>query len=56
MMQKYFGKFAKELNLPFEELFSFGHTRLNPDEPFSMTILACGSVGTRMASANCTVK
>jgi len=40
MMQKYFGKFAKELNISFEELFSFGHTRLNPDEPFSMTILA----------------
>ena len=40
MMQKYFGKFAKELNVPFDELFSFGHTRLNPDEPFSMTILA----------------
>ena len=40
MMQKYFGKFAKELNIPFEELFSFGHTRLNPDEPFSMTVLA----------------
>ena len=39
-MQKYFGKFAKELNIPFDELFSFGHTRLNPDEPFSMTILA----------------
>ncbi|PYK30122.1 MAG: alpha-glucan phosphorylase [Verrucomicrobia bacterium] len=40
MMQKYFGKFAEELNIPFDELFSFGHTRLNPDEPFSMTILA----------------
>src|ERR1041384_7693847 len=40
MMQKYFGKLAKELNVSFEELFSFGHTRLNPDEPFSMTILA----------------
>ena len=40
MMQKYFGKFAKELNIPFDGLFSFGHTRLNPDEPFSMTILA----------------
>ncbi len=26
--------------MPFDELFSFGHTRLNPDEPFSMTILA----------------
>jgi starch phosphorylase len=40
MMQKYFGKFAKELNIPFDELFSFGHTRLHPDEPFNMTILA----------------
>jgi starch phosphorylase len=40
MMQKYFGNFAKELNIPFEELFSFGHTRLNPEDPFSMTILA----------------
>jgi starch phosphorylase len=40
MMQKYFGNFAKELNIPFEELFSFGNTRLNPDDPFSMTILA----------------
>jgi starch phosphorylase len=40
MMQKYFGKFAKELNIPFGELFSFGQTRLNPDDPFSMTILA----------------
>jgi starch phosphorylase len=40
MMQKYFGKFAKESNIPFDELFSFGNTRLNPNEPFSMTILA----------------
>jgi len=40
MMQKYFGKFAKEINIPFDELFSFGHTRLNPGDPFSMTILA----------------
>ena len=40
MMQKYFGKFAKELSIPFDELFSFGHTRLNSDDPFSMTILA----------------
>jgi glycogen phosphorylase len=40
MMQKYFGKFAKELNVLFDELFSFGHTRLNPNDPFSMTILA----------------
>ena len=40
MMQKYFGKLAKELNIPFDELFSFGHTRVNSDDPFSMTILA----------------
>src|SRR5437867_4045415 len=40
MMQKYFGNFAKELNIPFEELFSFGHTRLNQEDPFSMNILA----------------
>src|SRR6266481_5841798 len=40
MIRKYFGNFAKELNIPFDELFSFGHTRLNPEDPFSMTILA----------------
>jgi len=40
LMQKYFGKFTKELNIPFDELFSFGHTRLNSDDSFSMTILA----------------
>src|SRR5438034_1855694 len=40
MMQKYFGKFAKELNIPFDELFSFGETRLNPNDPLIMTLLA----------------
>src|SRR3954462_7946092 len=40
MMRKYFGDFAKELNVPFDELFSFGQTRVNPTDPFSMTILA----------------
>src|SRR5213596_3595360 len=40
MMRKYFGTFAKELNIPFEELFSFGQTRVDPNDPFSMTILA----------------
>jgi glycogen phosphorylase len=40
MMKKYFGTFAKELNIPFDELFSFGQTRVNPNDPFSMTILA----------------
>src|SRR5437899_3424449 len=40
MMRKYFGNFAKELNIPFDELFTFGQTRLDPNDPFSMTILA----------------
>src|SRR3984893_5980683 len=40
MMRKYFGQFARELGIPFEELFSFGQTRVNPSDPFSMTILA----------------
>jgi starch phosphorylase len=40
MMKKYFGNFAKELSIPFDELFSFGQTRVHPDDPFSMTILA----------------
>src|SRR5207247_3815948 len=40
MMRKYFGDFAKELSIPFDELFSFGQTRVDPTDPFSMTILA----------------
>ncbi|MBA2433397.1 MAG: alpha-glucan family phosphorylase, partial [Chthoniobacterales bacterium] len=40
MMRRYFGDFVKELGLPFEELFTFGQTRVNADDPFSMTILA----------------
>jgi len=40
MMRRYFGGFAKELGVPFEEIFSFGQTRVNADDPFSMTILA----------------
>src|SRR5947208_15533441 len=40
MMRKYFGKFASELNIPFDELFSVCHIRLNLYDPFSMTILA----------------
>jgi starch phosphorylase len=40
MMRKYFGNFAKELNIPFDELFSFGQTRVDRNDPFSMTILA----------------
>ena len=40
MMRKYFGSFATEIGLPFDEFFSFGQTRVNPTDPFSMTILA----------------
>ena len=40
MMRKYFGDFAKELGIPFDELLSFGQTRLDRSDPFSMTILA----------------
>src|SRR6266513_3386896 len=40
MMRKYFGSFATEIGLPFDEFFSFGQTRLNATDPFSMTILA----------------
>ncbi len=40
MMRRYFGNFAGELGIPFEELFTFGQTRVNADDPFSMTILA----------------
>jgi starch phosphorylase len=40
MMRKYFGHFARDLGIPFEELFSFGQTRVNSSDPFSMTILA----------------
>jgi starch phosphorylase len=40
MMKKYFGEFAAQLGIPFDELFSFGQTRVHPTDPFSMTILA----------------
>src|SRR4051812_15569822 len=40
MMRKYFGSFATEVGLPFDEFFSFGQTRVNANDPFSMTILA----------------
>ncbi|HMJ05836.1 MAG TPA: alpha-glucan family phosphorylase [Chthoniobacterales bacterium] len=40
MMRRYFGDFVKELGLPFDEFFSFGQSRVNADDPFSMTILA----------------
>src|SRR5438045_4288185 len=40
MVLKYFGSFATEIGLPFDEFFSFGQTRVNATDPFSMTILA----------------
>lgn len=40
MMRKYFGDLAKELGIPFDDLFSFGQTRVDRADPFSMTILA----------------
>lgn len=40
MMRRYFGEFAKELEIPFDELFSFGQTRVDRSDPFSLTILA----------------
>src|SRR5207245_466726 len=40
MMLKYFGAMSKELGLPFDEFFSFGQSRVNATDPFSMTILA----------------
>ena len=40
MMRKYFGGFAKELQISFDELFRFGQSSVNPVDAFSMTILA----------------
>src|SRR2546427_12045964 len=40
MMRKYFGNFAKELNIPFDELFSVVQTRVNAHYPFCINILA----------------
>ncbi|MDQ6655683.1 MAG: alpha-glucan family phosphorylase, partial [Verrucomicrobiota bacterium] len=40
MMRTYFSEFVQALGIPFDELFTFGQTRTNRDEPFSMTILA----------------
>lgn len=40
MMRRYFADFTNQLGIPFDELLSFGQTRVNPTDPFSMTILA----------------
>src|SRR5947208_17080486 len=38
MIRTYFGSFATEMGLPFDELFSFAHARGNAADPLSMTI------------------
>jgi starch phosphorylase len=40
LMRKYFGTYPAKVGLEFESFVSFGQTRKNPVEPFSMTILA----------------
>jgi starch phosphorylase len=40
MMKRYFGDFAKQLQIPFDELLRFGQTTVDPLAAFSMTILA----------------
>ncbi|HYJ05281.1 MAG TPA: alpha-glucan family phosphorylase, partial [Chthoniobacterales bacterium] len=40
MMKRYFGDFAAQLGLAFDEFLRFGQTSLNPADAFSMTVLA----------------
>src|SRR6185436_13569486 len=40
MMKRYFGEFARQLQIPFDDLFRFGQTSVDPSDTFSMTILA----------------
>lgn len=40
LMQRYFGDFPKKIGVDFDKFFSFGQTRTDPEENFSMTILA----------------
>jgi starch phosphorylase len=40
LMQKYFGSYPAKFGISFEKFVSFGQTRNDPAEPFSMTILA----------------
>src|SRR5438132_5495135 len=40
MMKRYFGDFATQLGIPFDEFFLFGQTSVNPCDAFSMTVLA----------------
>ncbi len=43
LMQKYFGDYPASVGIDFETFASFGQTRKDPHEPFSMTILALRS-------------
>ncbi len=40
LMRKYFGEYPASVGIDFETFASFGQTRKDPHEPFSMTILA----------------
>jgi starch phosphorylase len=40
LMQRYFGDYPAKVGIDFTTFVSFGQTRTNPHEPFSMTILA----------------
>src|SRR5438309_5460897 len=40
MMKRYFGEFANQLGISFDEFFRFGQTSVNPVDAFSMTVLA----------------
>src|SRR5437773_2526499 len=40
MMKRYFGDFATQLGISFDEFFRFGQTSVNPFDAFSMTVLA----------------
>src|SRR2546423_3642404 len=40
MMKRYFGDFATQLGISFDEFFRLGQTSVNPFDAFSMTVLA----------------
>ncbi|MDB6156207.1 MAG: hypothetical protein JWL90_4660 [Chthoniobacteraceae bacterium] len=43
LMRKYFGNYAAQVGIDFSTFVSFGQTRNDPSEPFSMTIFALRS-------------
>lgn len=40
LMQRYFSDYPSRVGIDFDKFFSFGQTRVNTTDPFSMTILA----------------